>query len=167
MTQPEPQPQQLQAIDIDGNYHDVDIKDVSWRVHVYGIVIDGDKILLSPQHRDNGYDLPGGKVDLDETLETALVREVREETGVGVEVVQQLTVRDNFFKVTFREPQETWHSVMIYYLCRKVSGEISIDGFDEHEKQYAKAAEWIPLSELDQITPAASYDWREIVSEIA
>ena len=154
----------VQAVDIDGNYHPVAIADISWRIHVYGIVIDGDKILLSPQHRAGGYDLPGGKVDLDEQLDSALVREVKEETGIDVEIVEQLTVRDNFFKVTFREPQETWHSVMIYYLCRAVGGEISTDGFNEHEKQYAAKAEWVPLSSLENIVPAASYDWREIVA---
>lgn len=155
----------LRAVDIDGVYHDVDVADVSWRVHVYGVVLDGDKILLSPQHHDNGYDLPGGKVDLDETLEAALIREVCEETGIDIDVVRQLAVRDNFFKVTFREPQETWHSVMIYYLCRPIGGTISADGFDDDEKNYADLAEWVDINRLDDISPAASYDWREIVRQ--
>lgn len=155
----------LQAIDIDGNSHEVGSKDLAWSVHVYGIIIQDGEILLSPQHRDNGYDLPGGKVNLDESLETALLREVREETGIDVSITRQLAVRDNYFKVTFREPQEVWHSVMVYYLCKVIGGEISTAGLDEFEKQYAGKAQWLPLSRLDKIHPAASYDWRQIVHE--
>lgn len=155
----------LQAVDIDGGLHNIDRSDLSWRVHVYGVIIDEGKILLSPQHRPGAYDLPGGKVDLGEPLGAALIREVKEETGIDVEVVEQLTVRDSLFKVTFRQPQDTWHSVMIYYLCRPVGGEIDTAGLDEHEKQYAGRAEWVALSDLGNITPAASYDWRDIVDQ--
>lgn len=152
----------MQAIDIDGNYHDVSPDEVKWRPSVYAVVIRDGKILLSPQH-GKGYDLPGGGVELDENFEGAVIRETKEETGIDVRVMKTLAVRDNFFKVTFREPQETWHSVMVYYLCEYTSGEVSTDGFDEHEKSYAEIAEWIPLERMDEISPAASYDWREII----
>ena len=139
---------------------------MSWRVHVYAIVVDDGKLLLSPQHREGAYDLPGGKVELDENLEDGLLREVQEETGITVRPVRLLTMRDNFFKVTFREPQETWHSVMMYYICEKVGGEISTEGFDENEKSYARMAEWVPLDQLADIMPAASFDWRTLVEQV-
>jgi len=152
----------IDAIDINGQYHQVPITDITWRPSVYGIVFDGDRVLLSPQH-GKGYDLPGGGVDMNESFENALIREVKEETGIDVAVKKVLAVRDNYFKVTFREPQETWHSVMVYYLCEKIGGELSMSNFDEHEKSYAQLAEWIDLSRLDSIVPAASYDYREII----
>ena len=43
----------MRAIDIDGHYHDVSADEVTWRPSVYGIVIEGGKILLSPQHCNN------------------------------------------------------------------------------------------------------------------
>lgn len=156
----------VKAVDINGKYHDVSIDDVSWRIHVYAIVVDDGKLLLSPQHREGAYDLPGGKVELDENLEDGLLREVQEETGITVRPVRLLTMRDNFFKVTFREPQETWHSVMMYYICEKVGGEISTEGFDENEKSYARMAEWVPLDQLADIMPAASFDWRTLVEQV-
>lgn len=156
----------MRAVDIDGNYHEVNPDEVSWRIHVYGIVIKDGKILLSPQHGPMRYDLPGGKVDIDESLQAGLIREVREETGIEVGVVRQLDVRDNLFKVTFREPQETWHSVLVYYLCERVSGDISDQGLDDHEKSYAGQAEWVELSRLDDINPAASVDWRTVVRQV-
>lgn len=152
----------LQAKDIDGNYHDVEERDISWRVHAYAVVIDGDKILLSPQHGDK-YDLPGGKIELTESVDEGLVREVKEETGIDVSVRKLLGVEDILFKVTFREPQEVWHSVMLYYACDKIGGEISTDGFDEHETSYAQAAEWVELDRVDSIVPASSIDFRKYV----
>ena len=156
----------MRAVDIDGNYHDVNPDEISWRVHVYAIVIEDDMILLSPQHGPGRYYLPGGKVDTGESLEDGLLREVREETGIDVRVVRQLATRDNLFKVTFREPQDVWHSVMIYYLCEKVSGDISDENLDEHEQDYAGRAEWLELDKLDDIQPAASYDWRIIARQV-
>lgn len=37
---------------------------------------------------------------------------------------------------------------MIYYLVKIVDGEISNEGFDEDEKEYAKTAKWININEL-------------------
>lgn len=153
------------AVDIDGNKHMVSLDEATWRVHVYAIVIEEGKILLSPQHRENAYDLPGGKVDIGEGLEAAVVRECLEETGIEVRPIELVTAKDIIFKVTFREPQEVWHSVMMYYLCEKVGGDISTAGFDEHEQEYAQQAEWLPIDQLDSITPAASVDYRPIVTE--
>lgn len=148
------------AKDVYGNDHEVDSSDMIWRVHVYGIVIDDGKILLSPQHGD-GYDLPGGKVEMEELMEDGLVREVKEETGIDVRVKKLLGAKDIFFKVTFREPQEVWHSVMLYYLCEKIGGSISDSGFDEHEKSYAKDAIWMGVQDLSAIHIASSVDYRE------
>lgn len=100
----------LIAKDIDGNEHEVDESEISWRVHAYAVIIDGDKILLSPQHGDK-YDLPGGKIELAESVEEGLVREVKEESGIDVSVHKLLGIEDIVFKVTFREPQEVWHSI--------------------------------------------------------
>lgn len=155
------------AIDIDGEPHEVSLGDVEWRPSVYGIVIRDGKILLSPQHGDNRYDLPGGGVEMDESFDAALVREVREETGVDVTPGKLLALRDNYFKVTFRKPEEVWHSVMVYYACEMIGGEISTDGLADTELTYAKQAEWVAIDRLDSIGLAASYDWREIVREAA
>lgn len=151
----------MKAVDIDGNDHEVGLDEISWRVHVYAVIIKDDKVLLSPQH--DGYDLPGGKVDLGESVKAGLVREVKEETGIDVEVNQLLGVSDTLFKVTFREPQEVWHSVMLYYLCDEKGGEISDANFDEHEKNYARLAEWVDVEKVYTLKQASSVDFAQYI----
>jgi len=64
----------------------VDIKKFRFRPSVYGLLIRDGKILLSPQH--DGYDFPGGGVNMDESLKEALQREFWEETGLRVKLGQ-------------------------------------------------------------------------------
>ena len=54
-------------------------------VSVAGAVIDDEGRVLAIRRRDNGHwEPPGGVLELDETIEDGLVREIREETGVTV-----------------------------------------------------------------------------------
>jgi ADP-ribose pyrophosphatase YjhB (NUDIX family) len=64
---------------------------------VTGILIEDDQILLLNQDTDGPrtWSLPGGKVEDGETLAEALVREMREETGVDVEVGRLLYLCDH------------------------------------------------------------------------
>lgn len=150
----------ITALDVFGNQHEVTTDEMVWRPSVYGIVIDDGKILLSPQH-DIGYDLPGGGVELHETFEEAVTREVKEETGVDICAISCVGCTDSFF---VWKPEDTagrrvYHSVLVYYLCEKVGGELSTEGFDTHEREYAKLAKWVQLSEVDTMPQASSVDF--------
>jgi 8-oxo-dGTP pyrophosphatase MutT (NUDIX family) len=63
------------CLDIHENAHDVDEEDLSFRPSVYGVVIKNEKVLLVPQF--DGYDFPGGGMDIGETIEECLLREVQ------------------------------------------------------------------------------------------
>jgi mutator protein MutT len=64
--------------------------------------------------------VPGGTVELGETLEAATVREVQEETGLVVRTVELLTVFDRIERVG---ETVAWHFVIADYLCAFVSGQ--------------------------------------------
>lgn len=65
-------------------------------VSVAGIVIDESDRVLLIQRRDNGHwEPPGGVLELGETFEQGVIREVREETGLRVEVERLTGVYKN------------------------------------------------------------------------
>jgi len=67
------------------------------RVRVTGIVIEDGRLLLLNQDTGSGrsWSLPGGKLEEGETLAGALVREMKEETGLDVEPGRLLYVCDH------------------------------------------------------------------------
>lgn len=148
--------------DMDGNQHEVPISELSWRPAAYGIVIKSNRILLLKQY--NGYDLPGGGIDFGEMPQQAVLREIKEESGLDVDNPELIDVASGFFKRY--GVGDCVQSLSLYYKCDYVSGKISNDGFDEHEQQYAEGCEWLPLKELDSITVAATTDWRVYVKRI-
>ncbi len=153
----------MQAIDIDGNYHDVSLDEVKWRPSAYAVVLDGDRVLLTKQQNE-GYYLPGGGIEIDESLEDAVMREVKEETGIDIEIIKMIDVKDILFKLTFREPQEVWRSLILVYLCKKVGGDLDYSTGTVSESQYLRGAEWVEVDELDRLPSSTkSFDWKAIV----
>lgn len=155
------------CVDVHGRRYEVAASSLAWRPSAYAIVIKDGKLLVSPQF--NGYDLPGGGVDLGELPEQASVRETKEETGLDVENPTLVAATSSFFKPFKPEPgeQQALQSIMLYYACTCKGGEFSTDGFDEYEKQYARMAEWLPIEKLDDIHVASSVDWRPYVRKVA
>lgn len=86
-------------------------------VRVTGVVIEDDRILLLNQDTDTGrgWSLPGGKVEEGETIRDALVREMREETGLDVEPGRLLYVCDHL-------PGGGTHVVHLTFEARRTGG---------------------------------------------
>lgn len=73
------------------------------------------KVLLCESHKWPGkYTVPGGHVELGETCEEALVREIREEVGLNIEVLDLISIQQVIY------PNEFWkraHFIFFDYLC--------------------------------------------------
>ena len=132
-----------------GEEVEVPLADLRFRPGAYGILFRDDSVLLSRQWED-GWDFPGGGVEIGETILEALVREYKEETGLLVGPVKIIHVEDHFFQPKFDQKQH-WQSIAIYYLCKYISGEISTEGFVEYEKKYMQEAQWIPIKDIDTL----------------
>jgi 8-oxo-dGTP diphosphatase len=111
-------------------------------VGVGAVVLDGDRVLLVKRAHEplkGEWSLPGGAVELGETLETAIVREVREETGLSVEVGPMVDVLDRIRPDA--DGRVKYHYVLIDFVCRPASGVLCC-------ASDAEAAEWAALNDL-------------------
>ena len=141
----------------------IPVEKLIFRPSIYGVIIQEGKVLLVPQWED-GYDFPGGGIDKGETLEGALLREVKEETGLVVKKDKIIACEQDFFKA-HNHDDVYFHSILMYFVCTNPQGEISTDGFDEEEKEYAKKAEWVDLEKIKSLKFYNSVDSVAIIEQ--
>lgn len=79
-------------------------------------------VLLCNSHKWPGlYTVPGGHVELGETCEEALVREIKEEVGLDIKVKELLSIQQVIY------PREFWkraHFIFFDYLCTMEGNQI-------------------------------------------
>ncbi|MCL2085592.1 NUDIX domain-containing protein [Candidatus Saccharibacteria bacterium] len=98
-------------------------------------------------------------MELGETHIETLKREYKEETGLDVEPTRLLNVFSGFYHSKTKNHNR--QSILIYYLVKIIGGEISTDGFDDEEKEYASVAEWKTLGEIKKMHHACSLDAKD------
>jgi 8-oxo-dGTP diphosphatase len=109
-------------------------------VGVGGVVVRDGRVLLIRRGKQPLYGrwiVPGGTVELGETLEQAVVREIREETGLEVEPLEMLTAFD---RIEREGGTVLYHFVIVDYVCRYRSGEARA-GSDALEVAWATRSE--------------------------
>lgn len=111
-------------------------------VGVGAVVFDGDRGPLVKRGREplrGEWSLPGGGVEVGETLTGAVAREVFEETELQVEVGPVIEVLDRIQHSP--DGRVEYHFVIVDYLCQPNGGRVK-SGSD------AADARWVPLADL-------------------
>jgi 8-oxo-dGTP diphosphatase len=120
-------------------------------VGVGAVILDGDKILLEQRKNEPSkgkWSVPGGLVELGESMEDAVIREVKEETGLDV-YEPQLVDLVNY--VSYGEKGAViYHYVIIDYL-------VTVMGGKPKAASDAAALKWVPFNELEQYDLTESF----------
>ena len=103
--------------------------DMKFEVIARAIITVDQKVLLQRNVKSDEFALPGGHIEMGETVKESLVRELKEETGLDISVGKLVYVNENFFE---QEGQE-FHEIGFYFLA-DVVGEIpeSIESKEGH-----------------------------------
>jgi len=121
-------------------------------VGVGAVIVDGDRVLLVKRAHEplkGEWSLPGGAVEVGESLEAALVREVHEETSLDVTVGPVVEVLDRIGRDATDRVE--YHFVIVDYLCR-VAGGTATCGSDADEVIWAQRDDLARY----RLTPAAA-----------
>ncbi len=133
-----------------GNWVEIPVEKLAFRPSAYAVIVQDGTVLLLTNHSNGKLTFPGGGVGIGETLEAGLRRELREETGLEIEIGPLMHVSERFF---YYDPGDlAFHSFLFYYRCRALTQEFAPaqPEFDESE-----APRWVEIASLtrEQIQP--------------
>jgi len=111
-------------------------------VGVGAIIINDNRVVLVKRAKPplaGEWSIPGGMLEIGETVREAAIREAKEETGLDVEAGELLGVFDR----VLRDPEGRvqYHYVLIDFLCNVTGGEL-------HAGCDAADAQWFTLEEI-------------------
>lgn len=111
------------------------------RVGCRGLVVKGNKVLLSWEERKNVYMSPGGGLEAGESLEECVIRELAEEAGYKVKVIKP------FVRVKEYAYEVLWENN--YFIC-EIVGECERN-LTESEKYNKVFAKWVDIDEAIEL----------------
>lgn len=103
---------------------------------VAAIIKKEDKIFITKRATGEFADMwefPGGKIELLESREEALIREIKEELELDINITKYLTTIDYDY--------ESFHLTMHCFICEIAGGKLSLNAHND--------AKWINISDVD------------------
>jgi len=94
-------------------------------VGVGAIIVDEGRVVLVKRAHSpmlGEWSIPGGALELGETMREAVIREAREETGLDVEPMALVGVFDRVIRD--EGGSVLYHYILVDYYCRRVGGEL-------------------------------------------
>jgi len=85
------------------------------------------------------YVIPGGHIEAGESMEEALIREVKEETGLDVFEIELLGINESIYSESFQNKK---HFIFVDFICRSNSNDVILN-------EEAQSYEWINLTEVE------------------
>lgn len=101
------------------------------------VIDDQGNVALSFVEKGGYWKIPGGGIELGESIEEALRRECREEAGVGIEIGESIGI--------ILEWRDAWEQLQISYCYNAtVVGEKFAPKYDESEREEGFSSHWMP-----------------------
>ena len=128
----------------------VKTNDYNFKFRVSGLVVKNNKLLLVDMDDSGFLCLPGGYVELGETTEEAVKRELNEEIRQDVIIEKYLGVVENYF---INKYNKKMHEISFYYLMKLINDDIDDNEFTLIENDKGNKIKldfkWVDINDLD------------------
>ena len=112
---------------------------------VTAIVVDDGRLLLVHRADNDLWALPGGGHEVGESIEDTVVREVKEETGMDVQVTGLVGLYTNPAHVMAYDDGEVRQQFSLCFRARLLGGQLA-------SSPESKAVRWVPIGEVDALS---------------
>lgn len=116
---------------------------------VCAIIVHDNKLLAMKDKRSPYYYLPGGRVNLHETAESAILRELKEELNIEAKIERPLWFNQSFFIEDVKK--EKFHELCLYFLIDISNTDLLSRGdvFTTKDEKRTYQYEWLDFKKLE------------------
>ncbi|MBU5352766.1 NUDIX domain-containing protein [Paenibacillus barcinonensis] len=126
------------------------------------LIVNDQREVLLVKYRDHTWGVPGGMMELGESVEECARREVREEIGIELKQLQLYGVFSGEQLYTQLKNGDQYYNVVIGYICSQYEGELQPDGIEVFEAKF-----YNPKTLPDSTDPYLKRIIQENIQELA
>lgn len=126
----------------------LDVEDYKLNIRAGGVIIHNGKILVHKNINKDHYCLPGGRIEIGESSEQTIKREIYEELGKRIELIGYLATVENFFEMENKK----YHEIFFIHKMEFENEEDKKIDYTMHNlegKEYLQY-EWLELNRIEE-----------------
>lgn len=123
-----------------------------FKLRTSALIIENNKLLLTKNTNENDptYYTVGGKIEMGESSQEAVVREAFEETGINYKIDRLVYIQELFYDATFLPKASHFHEIIFHYLMKsKAIRDFTNDSYTQ--SGFKENLHWIPLDKVKNI----------------
>ena len=128
----------------------LDVEDYKLNIRAGGVIIHNGKILVHKNINKDHYCLPGGRIEIGESSEQAIKREIQEELGKKIDIIGYLATIENFFEMENKKYHEIFFIHKIEF-ANEEDKKINYTMHNLEEKEYLQY-EWLDFDKVEEYT---------------
>ena len=126
----------------------LDIEEYKLNIRTGAVIIHNNKVLTHRDINKDHYCLPGGRVEIGESSKETIKREIKEELGKDIEIIEYIATIENFFEMEKKKYHEIY---FLYKVEFKNEEDKKIEQMlDNKEGKEYLEYNWIDLNETDK-----------------
>lgn len=126
----------------------LDVEDYKLNIRAGGVIIHNNKVLAHRNINKDHYCLPGGRIEIGESSEQTIKREIQEELGKQIEIRGYVATIENFFEMENKK----YHEIYFLHRLEFAKDEDKKIDYTMHNvegKEYLQY-EWLDLDKIEQ-----------------